>query len=203
MKILIAALVLATPLAASGAADVPDASAPLAGSPIDIGPPVGRPAPPMHALGVDGKPVSLRELSGRRGLVLLFFRSAKWCPYCQQRLTDFRAAQAPLEARGYRLAAISYDPGSVLSAFAATRQIGYTLISDPGSVTIDTYRLRDPQYKEGSFAYGVPKPAIFIISRRGVVQAKLALEGYKVRPTVQSVLDAVDNLSTDAKGDQR
>ena len=48
----------------------------------------------------------------------------------------------------------------------------------------------------GAFAYGVPRPAIFVISPTGVVKAKLAEEGYKVRPTVQAVLDSVDALQT-------
>jgi peroxiredoxin len=63
--------------------------------------------------------------------------------------------------------------------------------------------LRDPQYKVDSFAYGVPRPAIFVISPKGVIRAKLAEEGFKVRPTVQAVLDAVDGLSHAAAGPPR
>ena len=169
---------------------------------FDVGPPVGAPAPALHATNVDGKPVDVRAISGPKGVVLLFFRSAKWCPYCQKQLIEFRDAQAPLEARGYRLAAISYDPPAVLTAFAQQRDIGYQLLSDPGSVTIDAFALRDPQYPASSFAYGVPRPAIFVISRRGVIRAKLAEEGFKVRPSVQMVLAAVDKLATPKSGAQ-
>lgn len=161
---------------------------------LDLGPELGTRAPPLHATDMAGRPVDIRSISGRKGVVLLFFRSAKWCPYCQKQLMDFRQAQAPLEARGYRLAAISYDPPAVLTSFAARWQVGYTLLSDPGSVTIDAFALRDPQYKQDSFAYGVPRPAIFVISRKGVIQAKLAEEGFKVRPTVDAVLAAVDSV---------
>ena len=162
---------------------------------IDIGPPVGSKAPSLHATDLGGKPVSIRSISGRKGVVLLFFRSAKWCPYCQKQLIEFRDAQAPLEARGYDLAAISYDPPPIMTDFAAKRQIGYQFLSDPGSVTIDAFGLRDPQYPATSIAFGVPRPAIFVISRKGVIETKLAEEGFKVRPSVQAVLDAVDNLS--------
>jgi hypothetical protein len=82
---------------------------------FDVGPPIGTHIPALHATDAAGKPVGLRAISGRKGVVLLFFRSAKWRPYCQKQLMDFRDAQAPLEARGYRLAALSYDPPAVLT----------------------------------------------------------------------------------------
>jgi peroxiredoxin len=171
--------------------------------PIDIGPPVGARAPSSHATDTTGKAVNIRAISGRNGVVLLFFRSAKWCPYCQKQLLEFRDAQGPLESRGYRLAAISYDPPAVLTTFADHHHVGYQLLSDPGSVTIDAFALRDPQYPPGSFAFGVPRPAVFVISRKGVIQAKLAEEGFKVRPSVQAVLAAVDNPNPQTAGAAR
>jgi len=168
---------------------------PVAALAFDVGPAVGTKIPSLNATNVAGKQVKLSDISGHNGVVLLFFRSAKWCPYCQKQLIEFRDAQAPLEARGYRLAAISYDPTSVLIDFAERRQIGYQLLSDTGSVTIDAFKLRDPQYKPDSFAFGVPQPAIFVISPKGIIQAKLAEEGFKVRPSVQAVLAAVDGLA--------
>ena len=170
------------------------ATLPATAAPIDIGPALGSTVPALSATGLDGKPVSIKSLSGRRGVVLLFVRSAKWCPYCQKQLIEFRAAQAPLAAQGYTLAALSYDPPEVLARFAEQRQIGYSLLSDPKSATIDAFQLRDPQYKPDSMAFGVPKPAIFVISRKGVVEAKLAEEGYKVRPPVETVLAAIGGL---------
>ncbi len=66
--------------------------------------------------------------------------------------------------------------------------------SDPGSKTIDAWALRDPQYAADSFAYGVPSPAIFVLDRTGVIRAKLAEDGYKVRPTVAAILDAAGGV---------
>lgn len=159
---------------------------------IDSGPRVGVQIPALHATDVSGKPVDLASISGKKGVVLMFFRSAKWCPYCQKQLIEFRDAQAPLEARGYKLVGISYDAPEILTNFAKQREIGYQLISDQGSVTIDAFALRDPAYQPGHFAYGVPHPIIFIISSSGLIQAKLEEEGFKTRPPVQSVIEAVD-----------
>lgn len=163
---------------------------------IDVGPAVGAAAPALAAGVVDarGKPVTLTSIRGSKGTVLVFFRSVKWCPYCQRQIIDFKDAAAPLAQRGYTLAAISYDPPEVLTTFATKQGVGYTLLSDPRSATIDRWKLRDPQYAPESFAYGVPKPAIFVLDAKGVVRAKLAEDGYKVRPTVASVLAAVDGV---------
>jgi len=160
----------------------------------DVGPPVGAAAPALHATDLKGAPVSVRDLSGKRGLVLVFFRSAKWCPFCQKQLMDLNAAPGPLAERGYKLAAISYDPTDVLAQFAEKRGISFPLLSDSVSVTIDAWKLRDVRYKPDSFAWGVPYASIFVLTRDGVVQARLAEEDYKVRPPLSAVLAAIDGL---------
>ena len=163
-------------------------------APIAIGPAVGAKAPALVATDAAGRPVALQQLSGPRGLVLVFVRSARWCPFCQAQLIDLRGAQDALKAKGYGLAALSYDSPEVLAQFAARRDIGYPLLSDPKSATIDAYGIRDPQYPAGHMAHGVPLPAIFILSRDGVVQAKLAEEGYRNRPPTAVVLETVSRL---------
>ncbi|WP_304180173.1 peroxiredoxin family protein [Phenylobacterium aquaticum] len=160
----------------------------------DVGPPVGAKAPALHAVDLKGAPVSVRKLSGKNGLVLVFFRSAKWCPYCQKQLIDMKDAPAPLAARGYKLAALSYDPTEVLAQFTEKREIPYPLLSDLGSVTIDAWKLRDTRYKPESFAWGVPYASIYVISPKGVVTAKLAEEDYKVRPPLSAILSTIDGL---------
>jgi len=160
----------------------------------DVGPPVGAKVPVLHATDLKGAPVSVRELSGKNGLVLVFFRSAKWCPYCQKQLMDLKEAPVPLGERGYRLAAVSYDPTDVLTQFTEKRDIPYPLLSDLGSVTIDAWKLRDIRYKPDSFAWGVPYASIYVISPKGVLKAKLAEEDYKTRPPLSAVLAAIDGL---------
>ncbi len=163
---------------------------------INLGPPIGARAIPLAATVTDtaGKPATLDSVAGPKGTVLVFFRSVKWCPYCQHQMIELKDAAGALAKRGYALAAISYDAPAVQADFAARQGIGFTFLSDPGSRTIDAWGLRDPQYAPDSFAYGVPKPAIFVIDRRGIIRAKLAEEGYKVRPTVASILDATDTV---------
>ena len=162
--------------------------------PIDVGPAVGATVPQLSVTDTSGQSRTVASLSGERGLVLVFVRSADWCPFCQKQLIELKDAQGPLAERGYRLAAISYDDPGVLVSFTEEREIGYPLLSDKGSVTIDAFNLRDPQYPADSRAAGVPLPAIFVLSPQGVVQAKMAEEGYKTRPPLSVILEAVDAL---------
>ena len=163
---------------------------------FELGPATGSVAPSIGTpLDETGTPRPLTSLMGDKGLVLVFFRSAAWCPYCQAQLIDLNNGVAEMARRGYRMAAISYDQPAVQAQFVADRQIKYTLLSDPKSEVIDRYSLRDPQYKEGSRAYGVPRPIIMVLDRKGVIKAKLYEETYKTRPPVGLVIETLDKIA--------
>jgi peroxiredoxin len=168
---------------------------PLVAFALDVGPAVGAKAPPIVARTWEGQAANLASVTGPKGAVLVFHRSAAWCPYCQAQLIALKDAQAELQAEGYSLVAISYDAPDVLAQFRIRREIGYALLSDTGSATIRAFNLLDPQYPPGHRAHGVPQPAIFVLSRAGVVQAKLAEEGYRNRPPVAAVIGAVKAAS--------
>lgn len=162
---------------------------------IDIGPKVGSPIPsPFAVRDATGANKTFADLTGSAGVVLVFVRSASWCPYCMQQLKDIQAIAGTLEKRGYRLASVSYDAPDVLAKFAEKYGVSYDLLSDEGSRMIDAFGIRDPQYKANSRAYGVPMPAIFIVNKKGIVRAKLAEEGYKTRPPAEAILATVDSL---------
>jgi len=161
----------------------------------DLGPPIGTKAPDIGTrLDQTGKPRMSADLMGKNGLVLMFFRSAGWCPYCQAQLIDVNGGIAEIEKRGYRVAALSYDSPETLQAFTAKRQIAYTFLSDPKSEVIDLYNLRDPQYPPGHRAHGVPRPIIFVLDKTGVIKAKLYEESFKVRPPVAAIVSTLDEL---------
>ena len=126
--------------------------------------------------------------------MLLFYRSAGWCPFCQAQLIDLNEARAEIERRGYRLVALSYDAPDVLKGFAERRGIAFTLLSDPRSEVVRRFNLLDPQYPPGHRAHGVPRPIIFVIDRQGVIRAKLYEEAYQKRPPASLVLQTIDRL---------
>jgi peroxiredoxin len=161
----------------------------------DLGPAIGTKAPDIGTrLDQFGKPRQLSDLMGRNGLVLFFFRSAEWCPFCQAQLVDINGGVAEIEKRGYRVAGLSYDSPEILETFTAKRHLTYTMLSDPKSEIIDRYNLRDPQYPPGSRAYGVPRPIIFVLDPQGVIKAKPFEESFKNRPPVSSIISRLDEL---------
>ena len=148
----------------------------------------------FSAKDASGKPRTLASVAGKNGTVMVLYRSAKWCPYCQAQLKELKAAQAPLAARGYTIVGLSYDAPEVLAGFAAKTGISYTLLSDQGSAMIEALGLRDPAYAPGSFAAGVPKASTLIIDKAGVVRWKSVAADYKVRPQNEVIVAAVDAL---------
>jgi peroxiredoxin len=158
-------------------------------------PAVGEQAPAVAGTDISGKMRTLREVSGRKGTVLMFFRSAEWCPFCKAQLIAMNdGAASALAARGYALVGLSYDAVPVLAKFAAERKVGWTLLSDPQSKVIDGWSLRDPAYPPGNRAHGVPRPVVYVIDAQGVIRARLMEESYRQRPQVEAVLAAVDAL---------
>lgn len=163
---------------------------------FELGPAVGAKVPDIgKPLDYTGAPRTLGSLMGEKGLVLFFFRSADWCPFCQAQMMDLNTAVAQMERRGYKLAGISYDSPEIQKTFIERRKIGYTLLSDPKSEIIARYKLRDPQYPPGNFAYGVPRPIIFILDKSGVVKAKLYEDTYTKRPPAALVVETLDKLA--------
>jgi peroxiredoxin len=168
----------------------------LANPDFDLGPPINAKAPDIGTPpDQTGTPRAFPSLMGEKGMVLFFFRSADWCPFCQAQMMDLNTAVAGIERRGYKMAGISYDNPAILKTFIERRGIGYTLLSDPKSVVIDRYKLRDPQYPPGNFAYGVPRPIIFILDKNGVIKAKLYEETYTKRPPATLVIETLDRLA--------
>lgn len=160
-----------------------------------FGPKVGARAPDVGTRADQtGKMRRLTDLAGPKGTVLMFFRSAAWCPYCQAQLIAMNDGAAEIEKRGYKLVGLSYEPPEVNKTFTDRRNISYVLLSDPKSEVIDRWGLRDPQYPVGNRAHGVPRPAIFILDRRGMIRASLAEETFQKRPPVGVVLKAIDDL---------
>lgn len=158
-------------------------------------PAVGDKAPPVAAVDSSGKARTLKQVAGRKGTVLMFFRSASWCPFCKAQLIAMNEKAAEgLASRGYTLVGLSYDSTEVLAKFAAERKVSWPLLSDPQSKVIDGWQLRDPAYPVGNKAHGVPLASVYVIDRKGIVRARLMEANYRVRPQPEAVLAAVDAL---------
>jgi peroxiredoxin len=168
------------------------------GAQVDFGPAIGEHIDIGTLADQTGTARDLASLTGENGLVLMFVRSADWCPFCQAQMIEINGSLAEIESRGYAMATISYDNTDILSRFTAREGIGYTMLYDEGSQIIEKYGLRETNYKEGHRAYGVPKPIVFILSPAGEIKGKLFEENYRVRPPATAVVEALDAIDSGA-----
>jgi peroxiredoxin len=100
----------------------------------------------------------------------MFNRSADWCPFCKSQLIDFESARKNFEAKGIRVASITYDSPAVLKAFAQRKGINYELLSDPDSKTIDSFGVRNLEVT-GTQA-GIAIPNYYLIGADGVIRER-------------------------------
>ncbi len=89
---------------------------------------------------------------------------------------------------GLGLAAISYDPTSVLADFSARRGITFPLLSDAGSTIIRKYGILNTTIDPKNQLYGYPFPGTFIVDRNAVVTSRVFEPTYEERNTVSSLL---------------
>ena len=95
---------------------------------------------------------------------------------------------AEFKARGYNVAALSYDSPAVLKHFADRAKITYPLLSDPESKVIRAFGIFNDKAPPKSFAYGVPYPGTYLIDRGGKVISKYFEDDYTERDTASAIL---------------
>lgn len=141
-----------------------------------------------------GRMRSFDELKGRNGLVLYFLRSAIWSPYCRFQLRDITERGSLIEDAGYNIAVLSYDSIRKLSIFSKEEQFPYPMLSDKGSVVIQSFGLLNEEYEPGTTYYGVPYPAVYIIGHDGVILRKFYTPDPKKRPDVEAVYEEITTI---------
>lgn len=159
-----------------------------------LGPQVGSRVPDFTLSDQNGRQRSLQSLMGPRGLMLVFSRSADWCPYCKTQLAELQTRSAELKKNGIGLAAITYDPVSILADFAKRRGITFPLLSDPGSATIKRYGILNTTVPESNAqTYGIPFPGTFMVNAQDIVTSRFFEPAYQERNTVGSILARLGN----------
>ncbi len=153
------------------------------------GPAVGSAFPDTLALqDQSGKPQTLKALLGKNGAALFFVRSADWCPWCKKQLADVNSRLADFKTLWLNVVSISHDTVPLIAAFYSAQNIGYTMLADPDGAVVEKLGVRDMQYADGSRAFGVARPMIFIINPQLKITHKFAEESYRNRPDLNKVL---------------
>ena len=98
-----------------------------------------------------------------------------------------------------KLYAISIDPPDVSKSLAekiasdGRGAISFPLLSDKDHRVIDAYGLHDPAY-DGRESDGIPKAAVYVIDKNGIVRWSKVENNYRERPTNETIRAALDSL---------
>lgn len=177
-----------------------------------LGPQVGQTVPDFTLQDQEGRTRSLQSVMGARGAMLVFVRSADWCPFCRTQLAELQGRVEELRRQGLGLAAISYDSREILADFSRRQGITFPLLSDVGSATIKRYGIlntvaeealgpngRDPAVLADLRIYatageaterlrGIPFPGTLVVDRQGRVTSRYFEDYYWERNTTSNIL---------------
>jgi len=156
--------------------------------------PEGSTIPVLDAPDQNGNNQTLNGLTGEKGLMLFFSRSFDWCPYCKAQLADITSIQTEMEALGFNIASMTYDSIETLKIAEEDFGVGFTMLHDEAIKHINAFGIRNPVPEPDSFAYGVPRPGIMLVSPDGTILRKFAEEDYRERPNLTYVLEAARAL---------
>jgi peroxiredoxin len=148
---------------------------------INVGPSVGDKAPSLTVIDKNKTAVNIDDLTAEKGLIILFFRSADWCPFCKKHLVELQGYADKFKALGYGIAAISYDNTEILNSFIQAHNLTYPLLSDQSAATVKAYGVLNKDYEMGDDNYGIPYPGVVIINPAGKIDHKYFFKGYRKR----------------------
>lgn len=185
-----------------------------------LGPQVGATVPDFSLADQQGRTRTLQSVMGPQGAMIVFYRSADWCPYCKTQLLELQSQYDTLRKDGLGLVGISYDSQDTLAAFSKQHGITFPLLADVGSETIRRYGILNTVAEEGlgpngkdpdviaqvklyvsanganERQRGIPFPGTFIVDRSGRVKARFFEDSYTVRNTVSNIRVRLNSLST-------
>ena len=161
---------------------------------IDAGPAVGDKAPALKVIDRNKVSVGIDDLMAQKGLIILFFRSADWCPFCKRHLIELNEYADKFKALGYGVAGISYDSTETLTQFSQMNNLTYPLLSDQAAATVKAYDILNAQYKMGDENYGIPYPGVVIISPDGNIDHKYFFEGYRKRVKFSDLYQKISSV---------
>ncbi len=215
LGLLAVALVLS--LVYSGSIHYGHADVPVAATAAEIQPlAVGDRAPYFTVETVDDRPFDFDPRELERPVVLVSFRGG-WCPFCNMHLSELRHVLPEIDAMGVDVLFLSGDrPGLLYESLSGeTREdiagLGYTILSDADAQaavalgiafrasdrTIQRRLDKGQDIERSSMQrHGVlPVPAVFAISRDGMITFAYANADYKVRVPADELLAVASGLA--------
>jgi peroxiredoxin len=106
-------------------------------------------------------------------------------------LQGLQLRKPDFESRHTALLAVAVDSVDENAAVVRDVGLGYHVLSDPQLTTIDAYGVRHARQGEPPIA----RPATFLIDHDGVIRWRSVTDNFRLRPTPDAILAAVDALN--------
>lgn len=127
---------------------------------------VGEPAPGFTLLSDEGKEVSLSDYLGKK--VILFFYPKDNTAGCTVEALSFEENLEKLNESGYEVIGISRDSISSHQKFKTSKNLTYTLLSDPDEVACRAYGVMKMKNMYGRKYLGIER-STFVINESGIL----------------------------------
>jgi len=167
-------------------------------------------APDFEALNFKGKKVNLSDLYTDGPVVLIFYRGS-WCPYCNAQLHQLQSRIEDFKKYSASLVAVSIDKIDKAAEAVEGNDLEFEIISNPEGDIIEKYDLMyqvpdelNKLYKEkynidleaasGRTDHVIAIPATYIIDTNGIIVFAYANEDYKIRTSVEEILEELEAL---------
>ena len=188
----------------ASAQERPIAAQPTATKPLEKGLKV----PDVDLTGMDGKTVSLASLHQEKPLVIVFFRGG-WCPICTKHTQQLIKVYPELKDKGFEMIGISPDSVESTKANVLKGSIPFPLYSDSelnatgnfglafkvDEATVTKYKEFgiDLEKASGQTHHALPIPAIYVVSKEGLITFAHSNPDYRQRLDVKDLLKAISN----------
>lgn len=166
---------------------------------------VGDNAPEITFTTAENKKETLVSYYQKQPVVIIFYRGY-WCPVCNKHLTEFTQKAKQIEAAGAKLIAISSESYDNVAKTKKQTGANFTIISDAdGSIrkafdvnfkVTEEYQAMIHDKLKASIAETnankqaeLPVPATFIIDKTGKIVYKQFNPDYKIRASVEDILN--------------
>ncbi len=169
--------------------------------------PVEQLAPNASLKDADGHSVHLLDFTKSGAILLVFYRGG-WCPYCSFEIHELTANYGEYKKRNVTPVAVSVDRPEEASKSRTTFNIPFPVLSDPDLAALQAYhvvheadeaeiaRLKrsgiDMEHASGRNHHSYAVPSLFLIDRTNRVRWVHTDPDYKVRPSTQQILSAID-----------
>ena len=120
--------------------------------------------PPFKLPGIDNEPVSLADVRGAQGTVLLFVRGT-WCSFCVSQTLRLNRLLPRLQALDIGVACVAHDPPALVFAFveSLSHPLQLTMLADGEPALARAYGIYNDVYQR-------PIPSIFYADANDVVR---------------------------------